>query len=164
MRLILLIAIALVAAIGCATSDKSATPSNSPGATRSPTVASRTEFAARFAKIEEGMTAKQARDILGRPDEIHTKYDPGGINLYHVDLYRIERAAELPELGLDDVIGDPRGIVVVEWADRFAVLPADHVRLELAHAGDARTIEVTGTGPRGEELAAALAAAVLGFA
>ena len=34
--------------------------------------------------------------------------------VWHVDLYRIERAAELVELGLDDVIGDRRGICVVE--------------------------------------------------
>ncbi len=67
--------------------------------------------------------------------------------VWHVDLYRIERAAELAELGLDELVGDPRGIVVVEWADRFAVLPADHLRIELAHAGDDRLLTATGTGP-----------------
>jgi tRNA threonylcarbamoyl adenosine modification protein YjeE len=81
---------------------------------------------------------------------------PGPLVVWHVDLYRIERAAELAELGLDDVIGDPRGICVVEWADRFAVLPADHLRLALAHAGGGRTLAVAGTGPRGRELARAL--------
>jgi tRNA threonylcarbamoyladenosine biosynthesis protein TsaE len=60
------------------------------------------------------------------------EYPAGRLIVWHVDLYRIERAAELPELGLDDVIGDPRGICLVEWADRFAVLPPDHLRLELA--------------------------------
>ncbi|TMQ09537.1 MAG: tRNA (adenosine(37)-N6)-threonylcarbamoyltransferase complex ATPase subunit type 1 TsaE [Deltaproteobacteria bacterium] len=81
------------------------------------------------------------------------EYPGGRLVVWHVDLYRIERAAELPELGLDDVIGDPRGICVVEWADRFAVLPPDHLRLELAHAGAGRTLTATGTGPRGRELA-----------
>jgi tRNA threonylcarbamoyl adenosine modification protein YjeE len=51
------------------------------------------------------------------------EYPGGRLIVWHVDLYRIEREAELVELGLDDVIGDPRGICVVEWADRFAVLP-----------------------------------------
>jgi tRNA threonylcarbamoyladenosine biosynthesis protein TsaE len=78
--------------------------------------------------------------------------------IWHVDLYRIERAAELPELGLDDVIGDPRGICVVEWADRFDVLPPDHLRIELAHTPGGRGLAVTGTGPRGRELAAELVA------
>lgn len=87
------------------------------------------------------------------------EYPGGRLVVWHVDLYRIERAAELPELGLDDAIGDPRGICVVEWADRFAVLPADHLRIELAHAPDGgRGLAVTGTGPRGRELAAELLA------
>jgi len=86
------------------------------------------------------------------------EYPAGRLIVWHVDLYRIERAAELPELGLDDVIGDPRGLCVIEWADRFAVLPADHLRLELAHADDHRTLAATGSGPRGRELAAELLA------
>jgi tRNA threonylcarbamoyl adenosine modification protein YjeE len=78
---------------------------------------------------------------------------PGRLIVWHVDLYRVERAAELVELGLDDVVGDPRGICVVEWADRFAVLPADHLRIELAHADRGRTLAAAGTGPRGRALA-----------
>jgi tRNA threonylcarbamoyladenosine biosynthesis protein TsaE len=88
------------------------------------------------------------------------EYPGGRLVVWHADLYRIERAAELPELGLDDAIGDPRGICVVEWADRFAVLPPDHLRIELEHApdGHGRGLSVTGTGPRGRELAAELLA------
>jgi tRNA threonylcarbamoyladenosine biosynthesis protein TsaE len=83
-------------------------------------------------------------------------YTGGRLVVWHVDLYRIERAAELAELGLDELVGDPRGIVVVEWADRFAVLPPDHLRIELAHAAAARTLAATGTGARGRELASSL--------
>ena len=84
------------------------------------------------------------------------EYPGGRLVVWHVDLYRIERAAELRELGLDDVIGDPRGICVVEWADRFGVLPPDHLRIELAHTPDGRRLAVSGTGPRGRELAEGL--------
>jgi len=90
---------------------------------------------------------------------------PGGrLVVWHVDLYRIERAAELVELGLDEILGDPRGVCLVEWADRFAVMPPDHLRLELAHGdrgGDHRTLAASGTGPRGRALARDLAAALL---
>ena len=86
------------------------------------------------------------------------EYPGGRLVVWHVDLYRIERAAELVELGLDDVIGDPRGICVVEWADRFAVLPPDHLRIELTHASAGRTLTATGTGPRGRALAEMLTA------
>jgi tRNA threonylcarbamoyl adenosine modification protein YjeE len=82
------------------------------------------------------------------------EYTGGRLILWHADLYRIEREAELAELGLDELIGDPRGVAIVEWADRFpSVLPADHLRVELAHAGAGRTLAAIGTGPRGRELA-----------
>ncbi|HEY1554490.1 MAG TPA: tRNA (adenosine(37)-N6)-threonylcarbamoyltransferase complex ATPase subunit type 1 TsaE [Kofleriaceae bacterium] len=86
---------------------------------------------------------------------VHT-YATGRLVVWHVDLYRIVRAAELAELGLDELVGDPRGIAIVEWADRFAVMPADHVRIELHHAGAARELTATGTGPRGRALAEAV--------
>lgn len=87
------------------------------------------------------------------------EYRGGKWIVWHVDLYRIEREAELPELGLDDVFGDPRGIVIVEWADKHDVMPRDHLRLALGHDGDARSLVATGAGPRGR----ALADAMLGF-
>lgn len=91
------------------------------------------------------------------------EYPGGRLVVWHVDLYRVERATELPELGLDDAIGDPRGICVVEWADRFAVLPADHLELALEHAGTpggGRQLTARGSGPRGRELAAELLASL----
>lgn len=87
------------------------------------------------------------------------EYPGGRLVVWHVDLYRVERAAELVELGLDDVIGDRRGICIIEWADRFAVLPADHLQLVLTHDADGgRTLTATGGGPRGAALAAGVLA------
>jgi len=86
------------------------------------------------------------------------EYPDGRLVVVHVDLYRIERERELVELGLDEPL-DER-LLVVEWADRFAVMPPDHLRLELAHAGAARTLVATGTGPRGRALADGLARAL----
>ena len=84
------------------------------------------------------------------------EYRHGRLRVWHVDLYRLEREAELPELGLDDLIGDHRGIVLVEWADKFDVMPADHLRIELTHEGEHRHLTATGTGPRGTALASVL--------
>lgn len=85
------------------------------------------------------------------------EYPGGRLRVWHVDLYRLERDAEVPELGLDDVIGDRRGIVIIEWADKFDVMPADHLRIELVHTGETRELLATGTGPRGRALAEVLA-------
>ncbi|MEZ4368729.1 MAG: tRNA (adenosine(37)-N6)-threonylcarbamoyltransferase complex ATPase subunit type 1 TsaE [Kofleriaceae bacterium] len=92
------------------------------------------------------------------------RYPGGRLLVWHVDLYRVEHPRELPELGLDDVLGARRGadagVAFVEWADRFpAVLPAAYVQATLVHAEVGRVLTLVGHGPRGEALAAAWAAA-----
>ena len=82
-------------------------------------------------------------------------HDQGRVPIAHIDLYRIERARELDELGLEELF-DVRA-VLVEWADRFPVMPADHVRVELTDAGEGRRLIARGTGPRGERIVAAWA-------
>lgn len=47
---------------------------------------------------------------------------PGRIQLAHVDLYRLESAGEVRDLGLEELLD--QGAVVVEWGDRLeATLP-----------------------------------------
>ena len=41
---------------------------------------------------------------------------------YHIDLYRIESLAEAEDLGLVELLGNPRSVCVVEWAERAADL------------------------------------------
>jgi tRNA threonylcarbamoyladenosine biosynthesis protein TsaE len=61
----------------------------------------------------------------------------------HVDLYRIEDAGELPELGLDDLRDDH--LLLVEWPERMgAALWRDALRLTIAPAdGDGRRLTAT---------------------
>jgi tRNA threonylcarbamoyladenosine biosynthesis protein TsaE len=42
----------------------------------------------------------------------------GRIPVYHIDLYRIEKPADLAELGLEEVIGTD-GVALVEWGERL---------------------------------------------
>ena len=58
----------------------------------------------------------------------------GRIQLAHVDLYRIEGAAELGELGLDELLD--QGAVLVEWGDRLDV--PDAALLSIEHLGGDR--------------------------
>ena len=56
-------------------------------------------------------------------------YDLPRFPLVHADLYRLSGAAELTELGLDDL--SDKTVVLIEWADRAAgYLPPD--RLDIA--------------------------------
>jgi tRNA threonylcarbamoyladenosine biosynthesis protein TsaE len=76
----------------------------------------------------------------------------GRVPLFHADLYRIERAAELEHIGIDELWG-AGGVLAVEWCDRFAVLPPDHLVVRLSITGEAeRALDAEGRGARSIEL------------
>jgi tRNA threonylcarbamoyladenosine biosynthesis protein TsaE len=68
----------------------------------------------------------------------------GRRRLYHIDLYRIGRAREALDLGLDEYL-PADGITAIEWAERVeSLLPAGtvHVRLEPGATEQERVITV----------------------
>jgi tRNA threonylcarbamoyladenosine biosynthesis protein TsaE len=55
----------------------------------------------------------------------------GRLDVAHVDVYRLERVQDVVDLGLDEV-GGPDRVLVVEWGDAVEdLLPADRLRIEL---------------------------------
>jgi tRNA threonylcarbamoyl adenosine modification protein YjeE len=67
---------------------------------------------------------------------------PGRVPVQHFDLYRLASGADLDELGFDEAVTD--GVALVEWPERADdALPADRIRVTLAHQGAGRiaTIE-----------------------
>jgi tRNA threonylcarbamoyladenosine biosynthesis protein TsaE len=82
------------------------------------------------------------------------------LTLWHLDLYRIERQAELAELGLEEILGNRAGIAFIEWANKHDVLPRAYLRLTLHHAGQGRQAELVGVGGRGQVLVEAIAVAL----
>lgn len=89
-----------------------------------------------------------ARGLGADPEEVAsptfvllTSY-PGRLTLHHADLYRIERAGDDRELGLEELPG-PGGVLAVEWAERLSFAPwLRPLRVRLAHAGgDTRRLE-----------------------
>lgn len=48
------------------------------------------------------------------------EYGGGRLPLVHLDLYRLETAAQLQSAGVEDELLAPRGVVVVEWFERWA--------------------------------------------
>lgn len=69
-----------------------------------------------------------------------TLSDGTAVTVWHVDLYRVEDADELDELGLSDASVD--GIVFVEWPDRLAdQTPADAIWLRFGLDGADRWVE-----------------------
>jgi len=61
----------------------------------------------------------------------------------HFDLYRLEDAAEVRELGLDDALLD--GAALVEWPERAEIfMPVDRLQVDLWHHQDMRRARLTG--------------------
>ena len=54
-------------------------------------------------------------DVVTSPTFTFMKEYEGRINLYHFDMYRVEEADELYELGLNEYLGDKTGVCVIEW-------------------------------------------------
>jgi tRNA threonylcarbamoyl adenosine modification protein YjeE len=76
-------------------------------------------------------------------------YDLPRLPLVHADLYRLAGAAELTELGLDDLLD--KTVVLIEWADRAAgYLPPDRLDIAFTLApkagADMRDVRYTGYG------------------
>ena len=69
---------------------------------------------------------------------------PPGKPVYHVDAYRVAGADDFTAVGLEEIIEDAAGIVVVEWPERIEVLLPEN-RLEVR-------IEVLGENQRQVEL------------
>ena len=64
--------------------------------------------------------------------------------VYHVDLYRLDRAAEAVALGLEELF-EKDAVVLIEWGERFPrIMPAERIEIRIAACdGDQREITVT---------------------
>jgi tRNA threonylcarbamoyl adenosine modification protein YjeE len=70
-------------------------------------------------------------------------YETQHLAVRHYDLYRIERATELDELGLDEALED--GAALIEWPERAGDrLPADALLVALAVDAGAHTASLRG--------------------
>jgi tRNA threonylcarbamoyl adenosine modification protein YjeE len=64
-------------------------------------------------------------------------YDTPRLPVSHFDLYRLKRASELDELGLDEILED--GAALIEWPERAeGRLPPDALLVELSANQDRR--------------------------
>jgi tRNA threonylcarbamoyladenosine biosynthesis protein TsaE len=67
---------------------------------------------------------------------------PGGAEIWHYDLWRLDGPEGLRELGWDEA---EQKIVLVEWPERLGPLaPPGALRIRLSHDGAAREIELQG--------------------
>jgi tRNA threonylcarbamoyladenosine biosynthesis protein TsaE len=71
------------------------------------------------------------------------EYRGGRLPLFHVDLYRLNEAREVDELGLDEITAE--GVVAIEWADKMRDLPVGAVVVRIEHRDDSsRALQIVG--------------------
>ena len=71
----------------------------------------------------------------------------GGPALVHADAYRLGGAAEIDDLDLDS--GTASSVTAVEWGEGLAEgLSDDRLEISIELSGEARTVRLTGVGPR----------------
>jgi len=77
---------------------------------------------ARGLGIEEEITSPSFTLISAYPI-------PAGGILYHIDLYRIQKAQEIEDLGLEETLFG-RDISIIEWGEKaVSLLPENHLRI-----------------------------------
>lgn len=97
--------------------------------------------------IISGLGAAREEDVTS-PTFTLVHLFHNGCKVYHVDLYRVEQAADIESLALEDALSEP-AIVLIEWPERFSLRtdwPKIAVRLEHLE-GDSRRISVSGAVP-----------------
>jgi len=111
--------------------------------------------------LARGLAVPDNTRVVSPTFTLVNEYPGGRLPLHHADLYRLEREQELDQIGLDEVIrGD--GVVAIEWADRFDVLPDDALVVRIAVLGDTeRELEATAAGGVGALVLADWAASLV---
>ena len=91
--------------------------------------------------IVKGLGAAQPDEVSSPTFTLIHEYSPA---VYHIDLYRLDRPAQLATLGLDEIF-DRQAVVLIEWGERFPeLMPADRVEIRLRADGEnSREIEIT---------------------
>lgn len=94
--------------------------------------------------IVEGRGAASPDDVSSPTFTLIHEYG-NPVDVYHVDLYRLETPEQARRSGLEELFDQP-ALVLIEWGDRWPeLMPDNRIEIRLFHEGeDRRRIEVSG--------------------
>jgi tRNA threonylcarbamoyladenosine biosynthesis protein TsaE len=78
---------------------------------------------------------------FAEPDDVSSPtytliHEYGGGQVYHIDLYRLDKAEQVATLGLDDIF-DRDAVVLIEWGERFPEwMPKARIEIYLRAVGE----------------------------
>jgi tRNA threonylcarbamoyladenosine biosynthesis protein TsaE len=68
--------------------------------------------------IAEAFHTASAEDVTSPTFTLIHEYRGPEVNLFHIDLYRVDTPRQLETLGLDDLISE-NSILLIEWGEKF---------------------------------------------
>lgn len=97
--------------------------------------------------------------LVNSPTFVLVNEYEGRVPVYHIDAYRLRSGGEYDGLGVEEMLLN--GIVIIEWADRVAmVLPSRTIWIEIAAEEDnVRRLAILTTSPETDQRLAKLGAA-----
>ena len=97
--------------------------------------------------LGRGMEVEEPAAIVSPTFTLANEYR-GFMDIFHLDLYRLESPLEFAEAGLGDYLARP-GLVVVEWPEKMppGFWPADRLALSLIFQGVGRLLRVISRAP-----------------
>jgi len=65
-------------------------------------------------------------------------YKTESFDVYHIDLWRLERGDAASAVGLNEILENDNGVTIIEWADRLddGSIPAKAIRVTIEGDGD----------------------------
>jgi tRNA threonylcarbamoyladenosine biosynthesis protein TsaE len=69
--------------------------------------------------IAEGFQAASEEDVTSPTFTLVHEYRGPSVNVYHIDLYRVDTPRQLETLGLDDLLGE-NNLLLIEWGEKFS--------------------------------------------
>ena len=95
--------------------------------------------------IAEAFDAASEEDVTSPTFTLVHEYRSPRVNVYHIDLYRVDTQRELETLGLDDLIAE-NSVLLIEWGEKFPRFERERdVEIVLERVGESeRRIRITG--------------------
>lgn len=57
--------------------------------------------------------------------------------LFHIDTYRLKDHGDLIQLGIKEIISNPKNLVLIEWSDRVKkILPKSYIKIHMDHINE----------------------------
>ena len=77
-------------------------------------------------------------------EKIYTLTDQQFDRLIHIDAYRIKGVREMEVLGWEEMLSDPKNLVIIEWPEKIAeLIPDTAIRLKFDIENEGRIITST---------------------